>query len=155
MFFFFFNCYILAQEKTEIITHCKQFKYCYQNEFYTKKSLSKIIVINEDAHKNYKKFKGLRNTSLISVGVTLTVIGLGFQIPCGGDEEGGEACQARRGIVGGLGVLVALPTFLISRVKFLKAIRLFNEGQNPSIGKIPMQLDLKYTENGIGLVLTF
>lgn len=150
---------VFGQTDSTLIEQRTMYKYGYQNKLYTKKQLGEIIYLNPTAYDSYKRYRSLGTVSGISASVSVfsfAVIGSGVGYSCYGD---GDLCPAfiALGLFGGIATITSAVTFLSSRVRFYKSVRLFNEGIQASqkTGRLPMELNLTYTGNGVGLVLSF
>lgn len=154
-FFIFFGKNVLAQTTADSIIQCKQFRFCYQNKIYSKGELGQILEINPMAYKAYRNSKTYTRVSFISGIIVLPCYFSSVSI----SDDSGRAAGRGQIFLASVGVLAAgtsLVTFFVSRTKFWKSIRLFNQGiQENKLGKLPLELNLKYTGTGVGVILNF
>ena len=158
LLFFFFGKNVFGQIDSTLIEQATQFKYAYQNQRYNKKELGSIIQSNTIAYNSYKKYRSLNTASGIGAGASIISFSVAYYISkknC----EGDDSCHGDFifSIVGAATTASAFVVFLSSRIKFYKSIRLFNADIQAShkIGSTPIELNLKYSASGIGLVLHF
>lgn len=149
---------VFGQLDSTLIQQVTQFKYSYQTKRYNKKELGRIIYSDTVAFDSYKKFRKLNSAAGISFGASLLSFAFAANradSDCGGDD----VCEGAFifSIVGAATSLTAGVIFLSSRIKFYKSVRLFNEGIQATnkIGRSPMELNLNYTGNGLGVLLYF
>lgn len=145
-------------EKLEKFKH----KFYFQNKTYSAKSIHSILVDDNEAYDIYEHHKQFGSISKVSGYGSLGLIGGGLLLITlsNGDCNDTLCLDYIFGIysvIGGVVIApIALITHVVSKIILNKSVRTFNKNNERSkIGSVPMELNLKYSGTGIGLVLSF
>lgn len=147
-------------------------KYIYGEKIYKRKQLGEVLVNDKLAWNFYKKYQerkrrekrnGIITGGFVSITLLTSTI---IPISVGandGPKTNNDICfeYAIVPIFSTLGALLSGATSFVSRMSanrsFDKSVRFFNGNvkNKESIGMHPIDLNLKYSQDGIGLVLNF
>ena len=146
--------------------HKYENKYFYQNKLYKKRHIHRILKQDPLAWNHYKKYKGKKGEARIYYGASVGLFFASYMVALGDwrtldDNETPTKSSERTAAalffssvaMTGLGIR----TSIVSRKNFDKSIDYFNGNiiNKAEVGFIPIELDLQYAKNGVGLVLNF
>jgi len=161
-FILFFGKNVFAQNSADTIAQRNIFQYRYKGKVYSRWDLGREVLENDPASaRAFENYQGANLVTLSSVGILAVEIYILFRET----DHCDRICRKTKRHLDHkyleefLAVQLGIPivSFISSRIKFLKSIRLFNESRRgkTDLGKVPLQLKLQSTNHGIGFVLNF
>ena len=151
-------CFVFSQKgfcqinPDVLIFHDKE--YHYKNKIYKKKDADELFKTNERAYKYYLKSKKI-DTAIVGLIIGGGIVGGAYvrysSDACEFDCKWPPAVMLAGSLVGFFSVLEILK----SKNSRRKAINTFNTNPPSTLGDNLMKLDMDFTNNGIGLILSF
>jgi len=139
-----------------------QNRFYFQNNIYSKYEIGELLQVDKEAFETYQNFLLIKDVSKISGYGTLVIGGGGLILMAlsPGDCNDTLCTGYILGIFGVLGSFITGPIALfthgISNGLLKKSVKVFNKNNSAlKTGQLPMELEIKYSRNGVGLVLNF
>jgi len=138
--------------------------FIYQNKVFTKDQLSNIIVQVPAATKFYNTYQIKKRNSKIGYVVSggFAIMSYGYFRKALNEQHDPETIRALLTSIfcGASSLIVSVistANIVVGNNKFHQSIQTFNENvhNTENLGKIPLELNLQYSQNGLGLVLNF
>jgi len=132
-------------------------KYFYKNNLYKKKELHKVLKQDPLAWNMYKKYKSNKSDAPIFYVTSLSLF-VGTYIAGANNNESKSDFALAAGFLSSIAMAgIGIRSSLKSRKDFDKSIEYFNGNviNKESLGSAPIQLNLQYSGNGFGLILSY
>src|SRR5687767_4050005 len=139
----------MATDTIQIRYHYSS-KFFYQGKLQRPNQLLKIMETNPGAHKQMKRAISTRTFGDVVGGIGGFMVGYSL-----GNSLGQNKLNKNTLITGGVLVVISLPISLSYNKSSVKAVKMYNEGLRTSTISDGVMLELRTSEDGVGLKLSF